>query len=72
MHKVRWISVKVSERIWNVVKTAASTMGISISEFTRQAILEKLERMNVIASEVKAVLAQEVIKRNELYKRVPS
>lgn len=59
VHKNRWISVKVSERIAEIIRTAASAMGVSKSEFTRQAVLEKLERMNVVGSEVKAALAQE-------------
>jgi len=54
-----WISVKVSERVAKIVRTVASAMGVSVSEFTRQALLEKLERMNIVGSEVKAVLFQE-------------
>jgi predicted transcriptional regulator len=54
-----WISVKVSERVAKIVKTVASAMGVSVSELTRQALLEKLERMNIVGSEVKAVLFQE-------------
>ena len=50
----------MSERIAEIIKAAASAMGVSKSEFTRQAVLEKLERMNVVSSEVKAALAQEV------------
>jgi hypothetical protein len=51
--------VKVSERVAKIVRTVASAMGVSVSEFTRQALLEKLERMNIVGSEVKAVLFQE-------------
>jgi len=60
MCKTRWISVKVSQRIAQITKTVALAMGISVSEFTRQAILEKLERINVMSSEVKAALSQEI------------
>lgn len=51
--------MKVSQTVAKIVKLTASTMGISISEFARQAILEKLERMNLMGSEVKALIAQE-------------
>ena len=61
MHKDRWISVKVSEKIAETVKVVASTMGISVSEFTRQAILEKLQEMNLVSTQVKAALTQEVV-----------
>lgn len=53
MRKSRWINVKVSQRIAEMVKVLASTMGLSTSEFVRQALLEKLERMNVISPELK-------------------
>ncbi|PUA32959.1 MAG: hypothetical protein B9J98_03485 [Candidatus Terraquivivens tikiterensis] len=59
VRKTCWISVKVSQTVAKIVKLTASTMGISISEFARQAILEKLERMNLMGSEVKALIAQE-------------
>jgi predicted DNA binding CopG/RHH family protein len=59
--KDRWISVKVSEKIAETVKVVASTMGISVSEFTRQAILEKLQQMNLVSTQVKAALTQEVV-----------
>jgi len=57
VRKSRWINVKVSQRIAEMVKALASTMGVSTSEFVRQALLEKLERMSVISSELKAVSA---------------
>jgi uncharacterized protein (DUF1778 family) len=57
-YKERWISLKVSRKVAEVVRVAASTMGISVSEFARQAILERLERMNVMGSEVKAALTK--------------
>jgi len=56
VYKNKWISVKVSQRIAQIIKTAAFAMGISVSEFIRQAILEKLEHMNVLSSEVKSAL----------------
>ncbi len=56
MYKNRWISVKVSERIAEIVKTVALTMGISVSEFTRQAILEKLEHMGILSPELESSL----------------
>lgn len=59
MGKDRWISVKVSGRIAETVKTVAGAMGISVSEFTRQALLERLERLNLVSSEVKEILARE-------------
>jgi uncharacterized protein (DUF1778 family) len=59
-YKERWISLKVSRKVAEVVKIAASTMGISVSEFARQAILERLERMNIMGSEVKAALTKGV------------
>lgn len=43
-----------------MVKATALTMGVSVSEFARQAVLEKLERMNVLSSEVKAILSREI------------
>jgi hypothetical protein len=58
MHKNCWISVKVSERVAEIVKIASSALGISVSEFTRQALFEKLERMSIVSSEVKTVLSQ--------------
>lgn len=57
MRKSHWINVKVSHRVAEMVKALASTMGVSTSEFVRQALLEKLERMNVISSELKATSA---------------
>lgn len=53
--------MKVSEKIAETVKVVASTMGISVSEFTRQAILEKLQEMNLVSTQVKAALTQEVV-----------
>jgi hypothetical protein len=58
--KSRWVGVRLSGRVYSVVKAAASIAGVSVSEFVRQAILERLERMNVMGSEVKAALAKEV------------
>lgn len=39
--------------------------GVSVSEFARQAIIEKLERLNVVSSEVKTVLAREVAENEQ-------
>jgi len=53
-----WLTVRVSEKIARIVRTTADLMGLSVSELLRQAILEKLERMNLIGSEIKAVLSR--------------
>jgi hypothetical protein len=58
LRKKCWLTVKISERVAEIVKIASSALGISVSEFTRQALLEKLERMNIVSSEVKTILSQ--------------
>ena len=58
MIKKRLIGVRISERMSEIIKAAAATMGISCSEFVRQAVLEKLQSLSVIDSEIKAALSK--------------
>lgn len=48
-----WLTTRVEERVAVLVKKAAQAMGISISEFLRMALLEKLLSLNLLGAEVK-------------------
>jgi len=60
--------VRISERVSEIIKAVAATMGISCSEFVRQAVLEKLQSLSVIGSEVKAELSKREYKMEKLEK----
>ena len=53
MVKHYWLTTRVEERVAVLVKKAAQAMGISISEFLRMALLEKLLSLNLLGAEVK-------------------
>lgn len=58
-----WINIRVPKQIVELIEVAASAMGLSKSEFTRYAIIEKLERLSLVDSEAKAALIGETKKR---------
>ena len=68
MIKKCFIGVRISERVSEIIKAVAATMGISCSEFVRQAVLEKLQSLSVIGSEVKAELSKREYKMEKLEK----
>ena len=68
MIKKCWVCVRISERVSEIIKAVAATMGISCSEFVRQAVLEKLQSLSVIGSEVKAELSKREYKMEKLEK----
>ena len=59
MGKDCWLTVRVSEKMAQIVRTTADLMGLSVSELLQQAILEKLELMNPTESEVKVLMRSE-------------
>lgn len=55
-------TVRMSSRLWRMVRQAADEEGVSISQWTREAVLTRLTYMRATAHPEEGVMLEEVLR----------